>query len=302
MYKNLNPSSLGVSGRQSELIELTLTYGFRGLDLDAADFLKRATLQGVEEAGKYIRSAKIKIGGWVLPVQLGADDAVFQPEIERLAALTETAQKIGFRYCTAAIQPANDTLPYPENFERHREQLSKVGDVLAAANLRLGLSLKATVESRRDRAFPFIHKAEELLTLIRTTGHSHVGLALDTWNWKVGGGTMQHLAELNGSQIVTVTIADVPADANFETIEASQRFLPSEETIPAYAQFAASLAERKYEGPVTLLPASRHVSGMTRDNNIDKCALLLEQIWSQAGLTKPGRPGLAAAEFAPREA
>jgi sugar phosphate isomerase/epimerase len=299
MYKNLNPSSLGVSGRQSELIELTLTYGFRGLDLDAADFIKRATLQGVEEAGKYIRSARIKIGGWTLPVKLGDDDAVFQLELERLAALTDTAKKLGFLYCTTDIQPANDKLPYHENFERHREQLSKVGDVLAASSLRLGLGLKATAESRRDRAYPFIHKAEELLTLIRTTGHSHVGLTLDTWNWKVGGGTMQHLADLKGNQIVTVTIADVPADADLETIEASQRFLPTEETIPAYAKFAASLAERKFEGPVTLLPASRHVSGMTRDNNIDKCALLLEQIWSQAGLTKPGRPGLAAAEFAP---
>ena len=298
MYKNLNPSSLGVSGRQSEMIELTLTYGFRGLDLDAADFLKRATLQGVEEVGKYIRSAKIKIGGWMLPVQLGADDGVFQAELEHLTALTGTAKSLGFQYLTTAIQPASDHLPYHENFERHREQLSKVADVLAASSLRLGLGLQATVAARRDRPYPFIQKAEELLTLIRTTGHPHVGLALDTWNWKVGGGTMQHLADLTGSQIVTVTIADVPTDADLETIDATQRFLPSEETIPAYAQFVASLAERKFQGPVTLLPASRHVSGMTRDGSIDKCALLFEQIWSQAGLSKPGRPAIVAAEFA----
>lgn len=299
MYKNLNPASLGVSGRQSELIELTLTYGFRGLDLDAADFLKRATLQGVDEAGKYIRSAKIKIGGWILPVQLDADDGVFQTEVDRLAALTDTAKKLGFSYCTTDIQPANDKLPYHENFERHRQRLSKVGDVLAAAGLRLGVSLKATAEARRDRVYPFIHKAEELLTLIRTTGHTHVGLALDTWSWKVGGGGMEHLADLKGNQLVTVTIADAPADADLENIEAAQRFLPTEESIPAYASFVVSLAERKYEGPLTLLPASRHVSGMTRDFAIDKCALLLDQIWSQAGLTKPGKPALAAAEFAP---
>jgi hypothetical protein len=34
MYKNLNTAALGITGRQSELIELALTYGFRGLDLD----------------------------------------------------------------------------------------------------------------------------------------------------------------------------------------------------------------------------------------------------------------------------
>ncbi len=298
MYKNLNPASLGVSGRQSELIELALTYGFRGLDLDAADLLKRATLQGVDEAGKYIRSGRIKIGGWILPVQLGADDDVFQVEVERLAALAETARQLNISYCTTDIQPACDKLPYHENFERHRQRLAKVGDVLAGLGLRLGIGLKATAESRRDRTYPFIHKAEELLTLIRTTGHTHVGLALDTWNWKVGAGGMEHLSDLKGQQIVTVTIADVPADADLEKIDAAQRFLPTEETIPAYAQFVASLAERKYDGPVTLLAASRHVSGMTRDYSIDKCALLLEQIWSQAGLSKPGRLALSAAEFA----
>ena len=298
MYKNLNPASLGVSGRQSELLELTLTYGFRGLDLDAAELLKRATLQGVEEAGKFIRSAKVKIGGWVLPVQLGAEDGIFQAELDRLGALTDTAKQLGFQQCTAEIQPASDKLPFHENFERHREQLAKVGDLLAASNLRLGVGLKATAEFRRDRAYPFIHKAEELLTLIRTTAHANVGLALDTWNWKVGGGEMHHLAELTGKQIVTVTMADVPADADLEQISASQRFLPAEETIPAYSQFVASLAERKYQGPVTLLPAARHLSGMSRDGIIDKCAMLLEQMWTQAGLSKPGRPALVAAEFA----
>ena len=109
---------------------------------------------------------------------------------------------------------------------------------------------------------------------------------------------MHHLAELTGKQIVTVTMADVPADADLEQISASQRFLPAEETIPAYSQFVASLAERKYQGPVTLLPAARHLSGMSRDGIIDKCAMLLEQMWTQAGLSKPGRPALVAAEFA----
>ena len=34
MFLNLNAQSLGVSGRQSELIELALTYGFKGIDTD----------------------------------------------------------------------------------------------------------------------------------------------------------------------------------------------------------------------------------------------------------------------------
>ena len=34
MYRSLNIDTLGVSGRQSELIELALTYRFRGIDVD----------------------------------------------------------------------------------------------------------------------------------------------------------------------------------------------------------------------------------------------------------------------------
>jgi sugar phosphate isomerase/epimerase len=290
MYKNLNPASLGVSGRQSELIELTLTYGFRGLDLDAADLLRRATLQGTEEASKYIRSAKIKIGGWTLPVQLGADDGVFQSEIERLSLTAETARKAGFTYATIDLQPASDKLPYHENFERHRQRLSKVGDVLAGTGLRLGVGLKAAPEFRRDRVYPFIHKAEELVALIRTVNHTHVGLALDTWNWQIGGGGNDTLADVKGKQIVSVTIADVPADADPAAIDVSQRLLPTDETIPQHAGLIATLAERKCDGPVTLLPAPRHVAGMSRDQAIDKCASLLEQLWLQAGLSKPSRP------------
>ena len=158
--------------------------------------------------------------------------------------------------------------------------------------------MKATAESSRDRTYPFIHKAEELLTLIRTTGGTHVGLALDTWNWKVGAGGMEHLSDLKGQQSVTVTIADVPADADLEKIDAAQRFLPTEETIPAYAQFVASLAERKYDGPVTLLVRLAARVGDDPRLQHRQMRLLLEQIWSQAGLSKPGRLALSAAEFA----
>ena len=43
MFKNLNPTLLGVAGHQSEIIELALTFGFAGLDLNMAEF---ATARG----------------------------------------------------------------------------------------------------------------------------------------------------------------------------------------------------------------------------------------------------------------
>ena len=52
MYRNLNPAALGVTGRQSELIELALTYGFKGLDLDIRSVVKRARTSGADQASQ----------------------------------------------------------------------------------------------------------------------------------------------------------------------------------------------------------------------------------------------------------
>ena len=41
MFKNLSPTALGITGHQSEIIELALTYGFGGVDLNVTDFATR---------------------------------------------------------------------------------------------------------------------------------------------------------------------------------------------------------------------------------------------------------------------
>jgi chitinase len=53
MYKNLNAEVLGVSGRQSELIELAMTYGFKGLDVDITEVVKRTARTDFERAARY---------------------------------------------------------------------------------------------------------------------------------------------------------------------------------------------------------------------------------------------------------
>ena len=55
MFKNLNPLAIGVSGHQSEIIELALTYGFAGMDLNMAEFASRARLKGMPYAKRLIQ-------------------------------------------------------------------------------------------------------------------------------------------------------------------------------------------------------------------------------------------------------
>ena len=71
MFKNLNPSAIGVSGHQSELIELALTYGFAGMDLNVAEFATRVRLKGMPYARRLIDSAKIRIGTFCAAAGMG---------------------------------------------------------------------------------------------------------------------------------------------------------------------------------------------------------------------------------------
>ncbi len=71
MLKNFSPQSLGINGRQSELIELALTYGFTSMDIDMDEMLRRAQRTNKKDAAKYLEAAKIAIGGFNLRHQPG---------------------------------------------------------------------------------------------------------------------------------------------------------------------------------------------------------------------------------------
>jgi hypothetical protein len=84
MFKNLNASFLGVSGHESEMIELALTYGFKGMDLNFQDFHDRAEAKGLDYARRLIDSAlkteRIQMGTFDLPIHWDVDEAGGQKE------------------------------------------------------------------------------------------------------------------------------------------------------------------------------------------------------------------------------
>ena len=103
MFKNLDLASLGISGRQSELIELTLSYGFDGFDLDLADFSSQVDRQGIERARRLIDSARLKLGTFQLPIDWDVDEKEFLQQLEQLTAQAETAATVGCTRCRATI-------------------------------------------------------------------------------------------------------------------------------------------------------------------------------------------------------
>ncbi|HPP54633.1 MAG TPA: hypothetical protein PK777_16890 [Thermoguttaceae bacterium] len=97
MFKNLNPSVLGVSGHQSEVIEIALTYGFRGIDIDIADFTSRVQRRGLEYATRLIRSASkmLRLGNFTLPFDWEGEEEVFRAGMGKVPEYASSPRRSG---------------------------------------------------------------------------------------------------------------------------------------------------------------------------------------------------------------
>src|SRR5687767_13415413 len=156
MYKALNPRGLGISGRQSEIIELALTYGFRGVEWDILEFAKRVQVQGLDKAKRFLESAHLRMSGFELPMRWRGEQSTFESELQNLDQLATYAAAAGAKACHTTIMPATDMFPYHENFELHRNRLSTIADALAKHGIKLGVTFLTAPAHRTDKSFQFI--------------------------------------------------------------------------------------------------------------------------------------------------
>ena len=276
MYKNLCAEALGISGRQSELIELALTYGFKGMDVDLDSIVKQIDIHGKEHAVRYLDSGDIRIAPFELPVRWREDEATFNEDLKQLPRLAEYAASVGTLGFFTVVMPASDQLPYHENFEFHRERFTAIADALAPHDVRLGLDMVAAPAHRADLAHQFIHSPDALLTLAKTVGVANIGVVVDMWQWYVGGGSISQLKDLTADQIVLVRAADVPLDVSLETITDDQRVLTGKGQGIDIVDLRTALENLGYEGPVTPSPYPTQSGGGTRDAIVRAASKSLE--------------------------
>jgi sugar phosphate isomerase/epimerase len=289
MFKNLNPSAIGVSGHQSEIIELVLTYGFAGMDLNIVEFASRARLKGMPYAKRLIQSAKIRIGTFSLPLELDADDEVFQKDLKKLPEYAECASELGCTRCTAMLAPAGDTRPYHENFEFHRRRLHDVCTALKPAGIRLAVGFQAAEGLRQNRAFQFIHDLDALTLLLNMAAEPNLGLLVDTWDIVACGGSIDAVRKLPCQQIVAVQVADMPPSVPLtELDEKTSRLLPGGENGRIdVAGFLAVLREMGYDGPVTAKPSRNAFQSRRRDVVIKQTSEALDKVLNPARAPSP---------------
>jgi sugar phosphate isomerase/epimerase len=289
MFRNLSPTALHITGRQSELIELALSYGFKGLDIDLVEFQQTVKSHGLPHARRLIDSAHLKFGTFRLPWVWDEDDDVYKAGRPAIDELLSLAADLGLSRAMVTISPANDLRPYHENFEFHRRRLAEMGEVLAEKKMKLGVAIQTNPDLRKDRAFQFVHSFDALTTMMGMIRTPNVGIIADLFQLHVTGATFDELHKLGAERIVSVTVSDAPQDKAAADCTDADRLLPGETGAIDLPAALVSLAEMSYDGPITPSVAADRIKGIKREQIVRTAGELLTKAWTTAGLSPAGK-------------
>lgn len=300
MFKNLNATVLGISGRQSELIELAMTYGFQGLDFDAVDLVKRVQRSDFENATRFLVSSKMRATGFEVPVDLDSDDVTFEKSLIGLGTVAEVVGRLGGAAGVLKLPAATDRLAFPEYFEILRKRADRVADVFAKVGVLVGVSFSTSEEDRAGKQFKFIQDVDGFLAFFRACQSSGIGLVIDTFDWTMGGGTLEQLASIPGNRIAALRLADAERIQSVaETTQSLRQVSGSTGTVDN-VKFVTTLHQSGYSGPITSFADASHFAGLKRDAIVAKSQDALDHALAGAGLpTFTRRPDMVVESTAP---
>ncbi len=208
MYKSLNTEILGISGRQSEIIELALTYGFRGIEIDIVDLVKRCQRGSFESASRFLASSKLKISGFDAPIDLDSDEESFASQLAILNGVAEIAGRAGAKTAILTIPSGTDRLPYHEYFDVIRKRIDQIAQVFAKEEVRVALTFQVAALTATDKQFKFVRDVEGFSAIVRACTAKNIGIIYDSWNWFIGGGTEAALGQIGLQRVLLARLAD----------------------------------------------------------------------------------------------
>lgn len=291
MLKNFSPKSLGINGRQSELIELALTYGFSSMDVDMYEILRRSQRTSADDAAKFLKAAMgegmgrlEQVGGFELEINLDADDEAFTSQVGALHPLTELAADLNVKRAYVTLPAATDRLPYHEYFETQRSRLAQIAEVLSAKGIRLGVGFNAAKKLADSKQFDFVRNVEGLIAIVKAVGNENVGFIVDTWHWAVGDGGMDQLTEINGSDIVAVRLGSLADDADSSKATRADCVLPVEKGTLNHVNVVKHLIATGFDGPICPAASPTRYKGQTRENTVKEAQEAIDAICTAAGI------------------
>ena len=232
--------------RERELtsfLDIAYRAGYTAVDVDIRQ-LEHLEWPQVKEL---FTERNLEIGSFGLPIDVYADEAVFQEELGKLEKRVELALALGAKSCCTWLWPSIDEPPVPYA-ARLAKRFRLIANVLAPYGIRLGLEFVGP-RHLRNKAYPFVYTLKDTLEYIDGIGASNIGLLLDSYHWYTTEGTIDDLLSLSPKQIVHVHVNDTdqaPSDAHD-----GERLLPGEGVINLTGFFRA-LDNIHYTGPVSI--------------------------------------------------
>lgn len=288
MYKVLDTNLLEITGRQSDVIELALTYGFGGINVDIVDLYKRCQRTGFDSASRFLVSSKLIVSSFALPISLDDDETTFSSRFEQLKSISDIGGKCKVKCGLLEIPNGTNRLPYPEYFDVVRKRIDQIAELLAIKGIRLALRLNAIADGE-EKQFKFVRDVGGLVALVRSCASKNAGVVLDSWNWHLGGGLPSHLDELGVDRVASVQIADCKEGVDAAAATAEDRLLPGSTGVIDNVQWLRKLSGQ--ELGVAGYGASSSGT-ITRDAYISQVQDALNEQFAAAGIPVSSRkPG-----------
>jgi sugar phosphate isomerase/epimerase len=283
MFRNLSTFGLPLSGRPSELIELALSFGFDGMDIDLLDLEKQAEIYGVEHARRLMVSARLKSGSFRLPVRLDGPEKEFEAELAALPKRLELAAAAECHRAIATVAPTSDEHSFKDFFELHRIRLHTIGDLLAPHGIQLGLAIRPERPAEETAASPFIATFEALLGLVAVS-HERIGAVVDAWALHATGEPVEMVAKVPKGRIVEVRLSDAPRGVTGAELTEAGRLMPGETGAIASAEVLKAAAATGFDGPVTPWAHRSTLTGRGREKIVRLAGERMEQAWKEADM------------------
>lgn len=288
MYKNLNCELLGITGRQSEIIELALTYGFRGIEIDMDDLVKRCQRSSFESAARFLASSKLKIAGFAAPIDLDDDEETFNKRLAALPTVAEVAGRTEAQASMLNLPYGTNRLPYPEYFDVIRKRVDQVAEVFGKEGVRLALNFHPLAPSSEEQQFKFVRDVEGFLAVVRSCNSKNVYIVYDAWNWFVGGGNLASLEQFGIQRVAAIRLSDCREGVSAASATADDCLLPASTDVIDSAAILKKFVDANAKLPVSARGSAVEGSP-TRDAMVGLAQDSLDKVFESAGIPSQTR-------------
>jgi sugar phosphate isomerase/epimerase len=94
---------------------------------------------------------------------------------------------------------------------------------------------------------------------------------------------------VTGDRIVTISLADCDAGTTAENARLESRRLPDAGGSFDAASVLSTLADLRYDGPVTPAPDKSQFVALSREKIVKQAGTALDRVWKAAGLNTSGK-------------